>query len=64
MEQRITRNDEEQAAFEALKEVCLIMPRASKSLDMAEGIERQLLARGYVIVRIDEINDLLRTASP
>lgn len=58
---QITRNAEEQEAFEALAEACLGSAPATfkeSARSMAAGIERELLARGWVLTKIEEIKSL------
>jgi len=53
---KITRNDEERAAFEALRSAVREMPIGDDNYATAEAIERTLLALGYAITKIEPIN--------
>lgn len=58
---KITRNDEEQAAFKALldavgESVPFHYPGSTKTRITAEALEHELLKVGYVITKIEPIN--------
>lgn len=59
MDKQITRNAEEQEAFEQLVHALSFMREIFKGdtfIEVAQGVERELLARGYQIVKIPPVN--------
>lgn len=59
MEKQITRNAEEQEAFEQLVHALSFMREIFKGdtfMEVAQGVERELLARGFQIVKIPTVD--------
>lgn len=61
-DKQITRNAEEQEAFEQLVHALSFMREMFKGdtfMEVVQGVERELLARGFQIVKIPSINPVV-----